>query len=256
MRSIFFLKTFTVTVVVFFVFVIAPSDILLGQAVLESENYEIQLPGFNSGGGSPGSTNYEVDSTVGQTAIGLYSSNGYFVRSGFQYIQSIIPFSFSVEDISIDFGSLSSGVPVTRTSDLTVKAGGAFGYSVKAQENHPLENAFSTQITDTLCDNGLCTQTSAEVWSQDTTTGFGFNIQGDDVPSDFTNSTYFRQFSDASSAENPAVIMTKSEVTWDYPNNTWPWESIATVTYKVNIGSTQAGGNYQNIVTYTAIPSF
>ena len=256
MKRLLLLKTVFVLALAFIFISTYPLTVTVSQSKLESENYEIELPGFGAGGGNLDSTNYEVDSTVGQSAVGLFSSSGYTVRSGFQYIQSIIPFSFSVEDIAVDFGSLSYATPVTRTSDLTVKAGGAFGYSIKAQENHPLENQFSTQILDTICDSGPCSETSAEVWSSSATTGFGFNIQGDDVPSDFVDATYFRQFADASSAETPAVIMTKSDVTWDYPNNTWPWESIATVTYKVNIGSTQAGGSYQNVVMYTAIPSF
>lgn len=226
------------------------------QTVMESENYEVHLPGFNSGAGTPTSNNYYLDSTIGQTAAGSFSSNGYIVRSGFQYIQTIIPFFFSVSDIAIDFGSLTASTPVTRTSTLTVKAGGAGGYSVKAAENHPLENQFSTQIPDTTCDSSSCTQTSAGVWTSTSTYGFGFNINGDDVPADFVDNTYFRQFADVTIPENPAVIMTKDEVTWDYPNNAWPWESEATITYKVNIGNTQAGGKYQNIVTYTAIPSF
>lgn len=256
MKSLLFAKSVYILMVVSIFIFSYPLTIPVSQSKMESENYEIELPGFGAGGGNLDSTNYEVDSTVGQTAPGLFSSSGYTVRSGFQYIQSIIPFSFSVEDIAVDFGSLSASTPVTSTSDLTVKAGGAFGYSIKAQENHPLENQFSTQILDTICDSGPCSETSAEVWTSTATTGFGFNIQGDDVPSDFVDGTYYRQFADASSAEDPAVIMTKTDVTWDYPSNSWPWESVATVTYKVNIGNTQAGGTYQNVVMYTAIPSF
>jgi hypothetical protein len=226
------------------------------QSRVESDNYEIQLPNFNSGAGIPTSSNYRLDSTIGQTAPGLFSSTGYRVRSGFQYIHTIIPFSFSVSDISINFGNLIAEIPVTQQSTLTVKAGGAGGYSVKAQENNPMESDSSEQIPDTTCDTGLCSETNADPWTQSTKYGFGFNMNGDDIPSDFVDTTYYRQFSDASSAESPAVIMNKSEVTWDYPNNAWPWESIATITYKVNVSGDQSGGTYRNIVTFTAIPSF
>jgi hypothetical protein len=249
------LLALTLSYMVIFFLSISES-LVFAKSVMESENFEIQFPNLNSGAGTPTSSNYEVGSTIGQTAAGLFSSNGYRVRSGFQYVHSIIPFSFSVDDIAIDFGTLTANNPVTDTSTLTVKAGGAGGYQVKAEENHPMENAFATEIADTICDNGLCDEADAEVWTLDATTGFGFNMTGDDIPSDFTDSTYFRQFADASSPENPESIMEKSEVTWDYPSNTWPWESEATITYKVNIGSTQAGGNYQNIITFIAIPAF
>ena len=230
---------------------------VLAQGVIESDNYEIQLPNLNSGAGIPSSANYLLDSTIGQTAPGLFSSTGYRVRSGFEYIHSVIPFSFTISEILIDLGDLVISTPSTDTTTLTVKAGGAGGYSIKAFESHPLENEAQTAtIADTTCDTGTCSQTTAQVWTQNTIYGFGFNISGDDVPADFTDSTYFRQFADASAPETPATIMTKSEVTWDYPNNTWPWESSATVTFKVNIGANQTGGTYRNSVTFIAIPSF
>jgi hypothetical protein len=227
------------------------------QSRLESPNFRIQFPNFNSGAGIPTSDTYNVNATIGQTAEGLFSSTGYIVRSGFQYIQTIIPFSFTVSDISIDFDDLIAGVATTQATTLTVKAGGAGGYSVKARENHPLQNdSGSTTIPDTTCDTGFCTQADADPWTLSTTYGFGFNMSGDDIPSDFVDSTYFRHFADASIPEDAEVIMNKSQVTWDYPNNAWPWESIADVTFKINISSTQAGGIFRNMVTFTAIPSF
>ena len=240
-----------------FILIILIPTRVSAQAKVESPNYTIQFPNLNSGAGVPTSDNNKINSTIGGTAAGLFSSTGYRVRSGFQYIHTIIPFSFSISDISIDFGTLTVGVGTTQATTLTVKAGGAGGYSVKARENHPLTNTGGTAtIPDTVCDNGNCTQTLAQVWDQTTTYGFGFNMSGDDIPVDFTNSTYYRHFADASVPENAETIMNKSQVTWDYPNNVWPWESISTVTFKVNISGTQAAGTFNNIVTFTAIPSF
>lgn len=225
---------------------------------IESDNYKIQLPGFNSGAGIPSSSNYAINSTIGALAAGLFESTNYKVRSGFQYIHTIIPFSFTISDVSIDFGTLNVGIASTQPSTLTVKAGGAGGYSVKAQENHPLaidNNPSNPTIADTLCDSGPCSETSAQNWSSASTYGFGFNMSGDDIPADFSGGKY-RQFADAASAEDPATIMTKSGVTWDYPNNTWPWESQATITYKVNVSATQEAGKYYNLILFTAIPAF
>ena len=229
---------------------------IYAQSKIESDNFTIQFPNLNSGAGVPTSTNYGVSSTIGGTATGLYSSTGFKVRSGFQYIETIIPFSFSVSDIAINFGTLALGIGTTDASTLTVKAGGASGYTVTAAENHPMQNSTLSEIPDTTCDNGNCTQTQAEIWTQNTTYGLGFNMAGDDIPADFVDATYFRQFSNLTIPENPALIMSKAQVTYYYPNNAWPWESIATITYKVNVGSGIAGGTYRNIVTFTAVPSF
>jgi hypothetical protein len=253
--SLFFFLLLTIFLSLF-VFLFSPKGVY-AQARVESPNYIIQFPNLNSGAGVPSSETKTIDVTLGGTAAGLFSSTGYRVRSGFQYIHSIIPFSFSISNINIDFGTLTLGVGSTQQTTLTVKAGGAGGYSVKARENHPLQNdATTATIPDTLCDNGNCTQTQAEVWTQSTTEGFGFNMSGDDVPSDFVDSTYFRHFADASVPEDPGTIMNKNEVTWDYPNNLWPWESIANVTFKINITPGQTGGTFRNMIMFTAVPSY
>jgi hypothetical protein len=249
-----YIFSFTFLSLIIFYFAYSPHT--LAQSKVESDNYTIQFPNLNSGAGVPISTNYGVSSTIGGTATGLYSSTGFRVRSGFQYIKTIIPFSFSVSDIAINFGTLALGVGTTDASTLTVKAGGAGGYSVTATENHPMQNDALSEIPDTTCDNGNCSQTQAEIWTQNTTYGLGFNMSGDDIPADFVDATYFRQFANSSIPENPAVIMSKTQVTYDYPNNAWPWESIANITYKLNVGSGIAGGTYRNIVYFTAIPSF
>jgi len=229
----------------------------LAQSKVVSPNYEIQFPNFNAGAGVPKSTNFWTSGTLGQTAAGLFSSTNFRVKSGFQYIKTIIPFSFSISNISVNFGNLTPGTPETRTATLTVKAGGAGGYSVKAQENHPLQIVGSaTYIPNTSCDSGTCNKTQAQLWTLNSTYGFGFNMTGDDVPSDFVNSNYFRPFANAAASEDPAIVMAKTQVTWNYPNNAWPWESQATITYKVNVSGTQPAGTYTNIVKFTAIPAF
>lgn len=218
-----------------------------GQERVESENYRIIFPNFNSGAGIPSSDNYYLNTTLGQTAPGLFSSTGYRVKSGFQYINSIIPFSFSVSDIQINFGSLTPETPSTDSSTITVSAGGAGGYTVKASENNPLQTDGGTNtIIDTLCDT-TCSETTAASWTSTTKYGFGFNMSGDDVPADFTNSNYFRQFADRDSAESPAVIMSSVNV---------GRERTATITYKVNVSDVQPAGIYRNIITFTAIPSY
>lgn len=240
MKLIIFLALFTA-------FSIFHTTVTHAQAGMESDNYRIQFPNFNSGAGIPSSTNFRLDSTLGQGAPGLYSSAGYLVKAGFQYIHSIIPFSFSVSDIQINFGTLTPNTPATDSSTLIVSAGGAGGYSVKASENNPLKTSSGTSaIPDTLCDS-TCSETAAAVWSSSSKYGFGFNMSGNDVPADFTDSTYFRQFADTSNSESKATIMTSANV---------GRTRTATITYKVNISNTQPAGIYQNIIMFTAIPSY
>lgn len=220
---------------------------VFAQERVESANYRIVFPNFNSGAGIPTSTNYSLNTTLGQTGPGEYSSSGYRVKAGFQYINSIIPFSFSVSDIQKNFGTLTPATPSTSTSTIIVSAGGAGGYSVKASENHPMQTSdASDSIIDTLCDT-TCSETAAASWTSTTKYGFGFNMSGDDIPADFTNSNYFRQFADRSNSETQTTIMSSANV---------GRERTATITYKVNISSVQPAGVYQSIIMFTAIPSY
>lgn len=220
---------------------------IYAQERIESPNYRIQFPNLNSGAGIPSSSGYKLDSTIGQSVAGRFTSAGYIARAGFQYIHSIIPFSFSVSDIQKNFGVLTPNTPSTSSSTIIVSAGGAGGYSVKAHENNPLKTSDGSDIIiDTLCDT-TCSETTAATWTSGTKYGFGFNMDGNDIPADFTNTTYFRQFSDASSLESPATIMTSANV---------GSSRTATITYKVNVSSVQPAGTYQNIITFIAIPSY
>lgn len=239
--KIFFLLTLVFTLLTF------NAHLTRAQSKIRSSNYEITWPNVNMGGGAPSSSNFKMGVTTGQTAPGLYSSTDYKVRAGFQYIHSIIPFSFSISDILVDFGTLTPQTPKTQQATLTVSAGGAGGYVVKASENNPLTSTAGSTIPDTTCDNGNCTESQAEVWTQNTTYGFGFNMSGTDIPADFVDTTYFRQFANRDSGESPQVIMSGTNVGRN---------KQAIITYKVNVSPTQPAGVYRNVLSFLAVPTY
>ena len=214
---------------------------------MNSDSYKIQWGNVNMGGGRKTSAGYIVTDTLGQIAPGDYQSAGYWLRAGFQYIHTIIPFTFTISDLNIAFGSLVVGTPSTDTNTLTVSARGAGGYQVLAFENHPLKSRQANDIADTLCDTSLCDETNADPWTNNSVYGFGFNMSGDDIPVDFVDSTYFRQFADLESAESKQIVMSSDAVTSS---------STATVTYKVNVSAVQEAGNYENAITYVAVPGY
>ncbi|MFH1601467.1 MAG: hypothetical protein ABIB61_00740 [Candidatus Shapirobacteria bacterium] len=216
-------------------------------ANMDSDSYKIQGGNVNIGGGEKSSDSYNLTDTIGQIAPGDYQSDGYWLRAGFQYIHSIIPFTFTISDLSIAFGSLVPGTPSTDTNTLNVSAGGAGGYQVLAFENHPLRSEQANDIVDTTCDTLSCDETDADPWINDSIYGFGFKISGDDIPEDFEDSTFFRQFADQEGAESAQIVMSSDAVTSS---------STATVTYKVNISGSQAAGNYENAITYIAVPGY
>lgn len=232
--------------------VIALGTASLSQAErLESDSYVIQFGNFNITSGEKSSASYTVTDTVGQTAAGpygAYGSSGYVVGGGFQYIYPFVQFSFAISQLDIDLGTLAPDSHNTDTNTLTVTAPGASGYQVYASEDHPLQTlGGANQIADTTCDAGTCTESTAELWTNQSIPGFGFNATGDDVESDFISTSYFRQFADAASVEPMQVIMSRA---------TSGKDRTATITYKVGVVGNQAAGVYQTAIKYVAVPAY
>ncbi len=215
---------------------------------LRSDTFRIDMGTINMTGGRKTSSSYNLTDTVGQTFQGQFDSNGYRVRAGFQYIHSLIRFSFTISDLTIDLGTLAAQTPSTATNILTISTGNAYGYTVKAIENHELR-ANTNDIPDTACDSGTaCTITNANVWASNTDYGFGYNMSGTDVDTtDFVDSTYYRPFSNDEDVDSPATVMLSTGIATS---------SAATVTYKANISAIQPAGYYTTAIRFIAIPSF
>jgi len=217
-------------------------------ANMSSNSYAIQYNNVNMTSGEKSSSSYTVTDTVGQTAAGRYSSSGYLVRSGFQYMYTIGQFSFSISNTMINLGLLTPGSFNTATTTLTISAKGAGGYQITAFENYPLKIVgTSTTIPDTTCDAGTCNEGTAGVWTNTSIPGFGYNMSGTDIPAAFINSTYFKQFANLSNNEPAQVVMSNTGVV---KNNQ------ATVTYKAGISGGQTAGNYENNIVYIATPGY
>lgn len=216
---------------------------------LTSPAFEIKMGTVNITGGSKSSPSFKLTDTVGQTFQGRFDSAGFVIKAGFQYIYTLIPFTFTISNLDLNFGSLVSGTPSLLTNLLSVTTGSAYGYSVKTIEDHPLRLTNGTAtIPDTSCDLALpCIQTDATPWTDNARYGFGYNIQGTDVNvADFVDNSYFRPFP-IQNTDQPVEVMNRSGVAT---------ASAATVTYKINISGSQAAGTYQNNIQYIAIPSF
>ena len=233
---------------------------------MNSADYQIQMGNVNIGSAtdmeSPTSKNL-LDDTLGQTAAMEFASGGYILKAGFQYIHSIVPFSFTISDAKIDFGEIMPNDPETLTTDLTVSFGGGGQYQVTAAELERLATLDGTNyIDDTCCDAGCgaskCTESVAGVWDEPTTAGFGYKMSGEDIPTTFTTcgATCYRPFPDLSASEDPAVVMTSPDVTVDLASKPKDISHQSTVTFKLNIDTNQLSGSYQTIINFIATPSY
>ncbi len=222
----------------------------------DSNSYHIDFGNFNMTSGKKSSTNYILTDTVGQNAPGKYSSNGYTVKAGFQYIYDTFEtFSFSISDIDLPFGSMTPNVGSTQSNIITITSPSNRGYEILAIANHPLLSNNYT-IPDTSCDNNDCTPSTSTPWTLSTIYGFGFNALGINssgtvtnigTSNYFTDSTYYRPFANLSENDLPEVFMSE---------NTRVKDRIARISYKVNISSNQSAGDYSNLVNLIAVPKY
>lgn len=217
----------------------------------DSANYTIQFGNFNITSGEKSSVNYNVTDTVGQTGAGPYGGLGtssYVIGGGFQYIYPLRDFEFSLSSLAIDMGTLLPGAPSTKNHTMTVTTRGAGGYVVYALADHSLRHSDgTTTIPATTCDAGTCTISTAQLWTNANIPGFGFNMTGQDIPADFSTSSYFRPFADKSLSQAMQSVMTSANLAIDH---------VATVTYKAGVSGSQAAGSYTTTVNYIAVPAY
>ncbi len=183
-----------------------------------------------------------------------YQKNGYLVRQGFANISSAVPFSFSISDLTIDFGILSPGVPATQSNRLTIATGSLGGYQIAALENHPLKLDQDSDVTipNTPCDSKNCNEQKAEAWINNSSYGFGFHPSGNNTPSDFIGKNYYRQFADLEKGEKPQIISDETFTSNNPPSQT----KTITIVYKTNISKQQKAGRYENEITFIALPKY
>ena len=236
-------------IIIIFITVITIINRSVLAILMDSSRFNMESANIEIAGGNKSSSSYKLSDTVGQLAAGQYSSDGYIVKAGFQYLHSIIPFRFSISDINIALGTLLPNIPTTATTNITVYFGGAGQYQVTAIEEGPLKTQSGSAIVDTSCNGGAqtCNESTAKVWSSASAYGFGYGMSGHDIPADFIDSTYYRPFPDRTAAESPATIMTSLNVGKNRQS---------TVTFKANISSIQPAGSYQTVINFVATPSY
>ena len=250
------ITTGNIIIIIFINFIFLLPTSALAQK-MTSPNYELIKPNLNFGGAYVSGSDKKLGFTGGQLGPGPYESSGFQLWAGFWYIKKIIPFTFTVSNNVIEFGSLTTNTPKIEKTTITVSTGSAGGYQVTAQENHSMMSYGSgAKIKDVTGDNNDISETTAGDWLLDTTDGLGYSLSGDDVPTPFPTRnpavtpvlTKYKQFSDLSNlTKSPQVIMSSSSVG---ENRTLD------VFYKINISAFQEAGRYQNVITYIATPTY
>jgi len=156
--------------------------------------------------------------------------------------------------LAVPFGSMTLNSFKDASHQLTVSTNASGGYVVTAAENDQLsrDGLGVTTIPDTDCDGEDCTITSGTEWNTATDNGFGYSLDNNDaavIPFEYnTSGTTFR-------AKPFPVLGT------DTPEPIFSSTTVANaedvyVCYRLGVGATQAAGDYENQITYTATGTF
>ncbi|MCD8484808.1 hypothetical protein LRY65_02590 [Candidatus Woesebacteria bacterium] len=215
---------------------------------MSSDSYIIQMGNFNTTSGEKSGGGYTVTDTVGQLAPGEYSSTGYKVFAGFQYIYAIPQFRFRITNLSMPLGELLYGSFAENSHQLIVTTRSG-GYTILTQAQHELRRPggpSASAIAHTNCDTS-CSIANAGVWTSAENDGFGYSVLGTHAASDFVDGTYFRPFADVEDGQSAQTIASHNTVVRD---------DTVTVVYRAAVSGLQAAGDYSTTVDFIAVPTY
>ena len=175
-----------------------------------------------------------------------FDSDGIIIKTDSVSTEST-PLRFIIEKSLLTMGNVSPNSPSLLSSTVSI-AGGRSVYQVLVSESDFLRKLSGETIPDTFCSSQKkCTPSIAARWDSLSVSGFGYTLEGQDIPNDFLNKDYFRPFPNSKKAMPPAILMKGLNKTD---------EKHSTVTLKTIVSAIQADGTYENTINFIAVPGY
>lgn len=191
---------------------------------LDSANFTIFDNGINAGGARSTSSNFILESTLGEIS-GTTTSTNYSSRSGFQAIEPEPKMSMTISSNVINLGALSTGSVSFASLTVSVTTNAPSGYGVRITEDDNLHSGSNT--IDDVAD-GAVTAGSEE---------YGIGTTGS-----------AGQFNSADTAISGSVTVAA--------NAGRASAEQTTVTFRASMSPLTYNGSYSHVVTFTAVANF
>lgn len=214
-------KTFLIFALIGAFFI--PSELKAGDVT--STNFIIFDNGVNSGGARSTSTNFILESTLGELA-GVTTSTNFSSRSGFQDINPESKMTMTLSTNSIALGTLSSGSISSASLTVTVTTNATSGYTVRLTEDGNLRSLGANNIDD-VSDGAVTT---------------GYEEYG------IGTSGTAGQMNSSDAGISGTLILASS--------STIATAEATTVTFKASINSATFNGSYSHTVTFITVANF
>ncbi len=221
-------------VVLFMIIILSPTSLKALQ--MESQRYLIESEDVSistdeqtiSESGFPLSNSEKIE----------FEKNGYIITS-----KPSESFSFSLEKSNLDFPGLSPNKPSTATNKLS--ASSTSGYQINIVQQTPLTSLTGDAINQTTC-NDKCSNIHASIWTDNSKTGIGYTIKGDDFSEDFKNINFFKAFAQEIKKQKPVSVMGNSGT-----------KNISEAELIIKIIPTANNTDiYNGVVQFQALPNF
>lgn len=170
----------------------------------------------------------------------------YSVSLGYNSIDKS-PLAIEVTPRTVDYGSLSPTIAITRSQTVSVQKGPSPIYSLYIAEDHPPLDASGSGkfIPNTTGDKDKATVSKSAYWINPLTYGFGYYARSNiSKISEFDREDTYKQFASIENGLPPETLLKNSRQ-----------DEEVNVILKININNNQTDTNYQNIIYYTLIPS-
>lgn len=222
--------------------------------VMGSNSYQIQSDSVNFGGGYSSSTNYQQESTFGEVATGVASSDSYNLYAGYQQMQAVTISLTGATNVTLtpSLGGVSGGESNGSTT-VTVVTDSSGGYELRIKASHdPAMQSNGNTIADYSP-----TGDPDFTFSYDSNEAlFGYTPEGSDIVQRFQDSVGACNSAggDTGSACWDGLTTTDVAIASDIDAN-HPLGATTSVRFRVGIGSSvnQTPGTYVATTTLTAI---
>lgn len=175
-----------------------------------------------------------------------FDADGIVVKTDNQSTESS-PLRFVIEKSLLSMGNVSPNMPSEVSSTLSI-AGGRTVYQVLVSESDSLRKLSGQIIPDTVCNpEKKCTVSLARSWDSLSTYGFGYTVEGQDVPNDFMNTDHYRPFANTEKSNKPTTLMNGLDK---------KDERHSTIKVKTIVSPIQADGTYENTINFMAVPGY
>jgi len=222
-----------------------------------SLNYILERDSINIGGGLSTSTNYALEDTVGEVGTGRGTSANYILDAGYQQLDDVILTITAPADVSLspDISS-SSGGQADGSAAWTVVTNSSGGYTlaIKASASPAMVLLVGgDNFADyTVISSGVPDYT----WGVDSGTyEFGYSPDGTDITSTYKdNGSACNMGSSITNTQCWEGFTTSNVTIASAASGNYPGGLATTVNFRAEAnGSTPTTGNYQAVLTLTAL---